>query len=81
MPITALLPDIGSALLANGWGYHARESTAKTLDMDLAENAANQDVISAAAGRVTVRVIHPDEERKIARPFCRGRDPGCKKEK
>ncbi len=28
-----------------------------------------------------IRVIHPDEERKMARPFAWSRRAGCKKEK
>lgn len=34
-------------------------------------NAANEGVISAATGRVAVRVIHTDEERMIAKTVCR----------
>ena len=33
--------------------------------------AANETVISAAGGGVTVRVIHTDEERMIAESVCR----------
>jgi acetate kinase len=35
------------------------------------QNAANEGVISAAAGRVTIRVIHTDEEQMIAKIVCR----------
>jgi acetate kinase len=35
------------------------------------QNAANEGVISTAASRVTVRVIHTDEEQMIAKTVCR----------
>jgi acetate kinase len=41
------------------------------IDIDEEGNAANAGVISAAAGRVAVRVIHTDEEQMIARSVCR----------
>jgi len=34
-------------------------------------NAANDGVISAAAGRIAVRVINTDEEQMIARSVCK----------
>jgi acetate kinase len=41
------------------------------IDLEEKHNAANEDVISAAAGRVAVRVIRTDEELTIARSVCR----------
>ena len=39
--------------------------------IDEKRNAANEGVISAAASRVTVRVIRTDEEQMIAETVCR----------
>ncbi len=41
------------------------------IELEEKRNAANEDVISAAAGRVAVRVIRTDEELTIARSVCR----------
>jgi acetate kinase len=41
------------------------------IELDEKRNAANEGVISAAAGRVAVRVIRTDEELTIARSVCR----------
>jgi len=41
------------------------------IELDKTRNAATGAVISADAGRVTVRVIPTDEERMIARSLCR----------
>jgi acetate kinase len=41
------------------------------IDLEEKRNAANEGVISAAAGRVAVRVIRTDEELTIARSVCR----------
>jgi len=41
------------------------------IEIEEKRNTANEDVISAAAGRVTVRVIRTDEERMIAKTVCR----------
>ncbi len=41
------------------------------IELEEKRNAANAGVISAAAGRVAVRVIHTDEELMIARTVCR----------
>jgi acetate kinase len=41
------------------------------IEIDEEGNTANAGVISAAAGRVAVRVIHTDEEQMIARSVCR----------
>ena len=44
------------------------------IELDEKRNAANEGVISAAAGRVTVRVIRTDEELMIARSVSRALD-------
>ena len=41
------------------------------IELDEHRNVMNEGVISAAASRVTVRVIHTDEERMIAKSVCR----------
>lgn len=41
------------------------------IEIEEQQNAANAGVISAAAGRVAVRVIHTDEELTIARSVCK----------
>jgi len=41
------------------------------IELEDARNAANGPVISTAAGRVDVRVIHTDEEQMIVRSVCR----------
>jgi acetate kinase len=41
------------------------------IELEEKRNGANEDVISAAAGRVAVRVIRTDEEQMIARSVCR----------
>jgi acetate kinase len=41
------------------------------IELEEKRNAANEGVISAAAGRVAVRVIRTDEELTIARSVCR----------
>jgi acetate kinase len=41
------------------------------IDLEEGRNGANEGVISAAAGRVAVRVIRTDEELTIARSVCR----------
>jgi acetate kinase len=41
------------------------------IELEASRNGANEDVISAAAGRVAVRVIRTDEEQMIARSVCR----------
>jgi acetate kinase len=40
------------------------------IELETKQNTANQGVISAAAGKVTVRVIRTDEENMIARMVC-----------
>ena len=41
------------------------------IKIDEKQNASNTGVISGADGRVTVRVIHTDEELTIARSVCK----------
>ena len=49
------------------------------IELEEKRNAANAGVISAAASRVAVRVIHTDEELMIARTVCRVLGLGSKK--
>ena len=51
------------------------------IELEEKRNAANDGMISAPAGRVTVRVIRTDEERTIAESVCRvlGRGTACEK--
>ncbi len=49
------------------------------IELEEKRNAANAGVISAAPGRVAVRVIHTDEELMIARTVCRVLGLGSKK--
>ena len=50
------------------------------IELEEERNAANAGVISAAARRVKVRVIHTDEEQMIAKTVCRVLGLGLKKE-
>jgi hypothetical protein len=47
------------------------------IELDEKRNAAKEGVISTAAGRVAVRVIHTDEELMIARSVRRVLGPGA----
>jgi acetate kinase len=51
------------------------------IELDETRNAATEAVISADAGRVTVRVIPTDEELMIARSVCRILKPELKNTK
>jgi acetate kinase len=51
------------ARICNGLGFLG-------IELEDKRNATNEGVISAATGRVAVRVIHTDEERMIARSVC-----------
>ncbi len=51
------------------------------MELDETRNAATEAVISANAGRVTVRVIPTDEELMIARSVCRILKPELKNTK
>ncbi len=50
------------------------------IELEMERNLANEDVISAAASRVAVRVIRTDEERMIAETVCRVLGLGCERE-
>jgi acetate kinase len=52
------------ARICNGLGFLG-------IELEEKRNAANEGVISTAAGRVVVRVIRTDEERMIAETVCR----------
>ena len=75
---TAALGGLDTLVFAGGIGEHAPTVRARICDglgflgIELEEqrNATNAGVISVAAGRVTIRVIHTDEEQMIARSVC-----------
>ena len=75
----AALGGLDTLVFAGGIGENAPIVRARICDglgflgIELEEkrNAANEGVISAAAGRVPVRVIHTDEEWMIAKTVCR----------
>jgi acetate kinase len=50
------------------------------IELEEKRNAANEGVISAAASRVTVRVMRTDEELMIAKIVCRVLGLGRKEE-
>ena len=75
----AALGGLDTLVFAGGIGENAPKVRARIraglgflgIELEEKRNAANEGVISAAAGRVTVRVIHTDEELMIARTVCR----------
>ena len=75
----AALGGLDTLVFAGGIGEHAPTVRARVcaglaflgIALDEQQNAANAGLISAASGRVAVRVIHTDEERMIARDVCR----------
>jgi acetate kinase len=75
----AALGGLDTLVFAGGIGENAPAIRARICDglgflgieLDQKRNAAGEGVISAAAGRVTVRVIRTDEERMIAETVCR----------
>jgi acetate kinase len=75
----AALGGLDTLVFAGGIGENAPTVRARICDglgflgieLDAERNAANEGVISAAAGRVAVRVIHTDEEHMIAKTVCR----------
>jgi acetate kinase len=75
----AALGGVETFVFSGGIGENAPEVRARICDgleflgIELEEkrNAANEGVISAAAGRAVVRVIHTDEEWMIAKTVCR----------
>jgi acetate kinase len=74
----AALGGLDTLVFAGGIGENAPTIRARICDglgflgIDIEEksNAANEGVISAAASRVAVRVIHTDEEYMIAKTVC-----------
>jgi acetate kinase len=75
----AALGGLDTLVFAGGIGENAPTVRARICDglgflgieLEGKRNAANEGVISAAAGRVAVRVIRTDEEQVIARSVCR----------
>jgi acetate kinase len=75
----AALGGVETLIFAGGIGENVPTIRARICDglgflgikLDDERNAANDGVISAAPGRVTVRVIRTDEERVIAGAVCR----------
>jgi acetate kinase len=75
----AALGGMDTLVFAGGIGENAAAVRSRICDglgflgieLDEKRNAANEGVISAAASRVTVRVIRTDEERMIAQMVCR----------
>jgi acetate kinase len=75
----AALGGLATLVFAGGIGENVPAVRARICDglqflgieLDEAGNAANADVISVPAGRVTVRVMHTDEEVMIAKSTCR----------
>jgi acetate kinase len=75
----AALGGIETLVFAGGIGEHAapvRERICEGLgllgiEIDAARNVAHAPVVSTAASRVLVRVVHTDEERMMARSVCR----------
>jgi acetate kinase len=75
----AALGGLDTLVFAGGIGENAPQIRARIcaglefigIEIEERQNAANAGVISPAAGRVTVRVIHTDEEQMIAKMTCR----------
>jgi acetate kinase len=81
----AVLGGLETLVFAGGIGEHAPSVRVRIceglgylgIELDEKRNAAKESVISAAAGRVAVRVIHTDEELMIARSVRRVLGPGA----
>jgi acetate kinase len=77
--LAAALGGLDTLVFTGGIGENAAAVRARICDgldflglrLDDAANAAHAPVISAAASRVTVRVLRTDEELMIARTVCR----------
>jgi acetate kinase len=75
----AALGGVDTLVFAGGIGENAPTVRARIcaglgflgIELEEKRNATNEGVISAAAGRVAVRVIHTDEEWMIANMVCR----------
>ncbi len=84
----AALGGVDTLVFAGGIGENAPAVRARICDglgflgveLEEKKNAANEGVISAAAGRVAVRVIRTDEEHMIAKTVCCVLGLGSKKE-
>ena len=77
--LAGALAGLDTLVFAGGIGENAPEVRARIcagleflgIQLDEQRNAANADVISARAAKVSVRVIHTDEEWIIAKTVCR----------
>jgi acetate kinase len=75
----AALGGLDTLVFAGGIGEHAPPIRARVceglgflgIELEEKRNAAHEGLISAAASRVAVRVIHTDEELMIAKTVCR----------
>jgi acetate kinase len=75
----AALGEFDTLVFAGGAGENTPRVRARICDglgflgigLEEKRNAANAGVISVAASRIAVRVIHTDEERMIAKTVCR----------
>ncbi len=84
----AALGGLDTLVFAGGIGENAPKIRARSCDglgflgieLEENQNAANKGVISTSASRVTVRVIHTDEEWMIAKTVCLVLGLGGKKE-
>jgi acetate kinase len=84
----AALGGLETLVFAGGIGEYAAPVRARIcqglgflgIELEEPQNEANEGLISAAASRVAVRVIHTDEEWMIARTVCRVLGLGGKKE-
>ena len=84
----AALGGLDTLVFAGGIGENAPTVRARICDglaflgieLEESRNAANDGVISTAAGRVAVRVIRTDEEQMIARSVCQVLGLGSTKE-
>jgi acetate kinase len=76
---TAALGGLDTLVFAGGIGENAPVVRARIceglgffgIELEESRNAANAGVISTAASRVAVRVVHTDEEQMIAETVCR----------
>jgi acetate kinase len=85
----AALGGLDTLIFAGGIGENAPTVRARIceglgflgIEFDKKRNAADEDVISTAASRVAVRVMHTDEELMIAKTVCRAFGLGMASEK
>ena len=84
----AALGGLDTLVFAGGIGENAPTVRARIcerlgflgIELEEKQNAANEGVISSAASRVAVRVIHTDEEHMIAKTVCSVLGLGSKRE-